>query len=917
MAKKSTVKNYFNVSQLRTDTWNDLKYNALQYGKVKEGKITLAEINKNIETNFKTLKVLEPYWSFPGKGFLQTLIDKYNREEYKALGNAVSDTLRMIVSEEYRGDSRSTFNALKTVRKEAKEEVEDNKQEQNYFETLLIDNITPKEEADVIDKFKKLRSTEEKCIYDVLVAKTFQDALIALLFNYNIQACVIRYGVPYASKNAKSFIKSFITSVHYPEYKDYTESQLGLVLGKLIKQFRPELDVYYFTDTSVEVLDDDSFDYFNRIFYRKENLQELHLSILRGVNERYTTPFFSALVEYSKKPMSVFHAMPISRGNSVYKSRWITDFGEFYGRNLFLAETSSTTGGLDSLLQPTGPLKKAQQYAAKAFGAKQTYFVTNGTSTANKIVVQALVQQGDLVLIDRDCHKSHHYGMVLAGAYPVYLDSYPVEEYSMYGAVPLQTIKKKMLELKKAGRLHKVKMLLLTNCTFDGIVHNVERVIEEVLAIKPDMIFLWDEAWFAFASFTHMYKQRTAMYVADKLYKKYNSPTYRATYNRHIKSIKAKDKNAVPTLPNPDEVKIRVYSTHSTHKTLSAIRQGSMIHIYDEEFKRKAIDSFHEAYMTHISTSPNYQILASLDISRRQAQFEGYELVEKSIEMAMMLRAKINSHPKLKKYFDVLTVKNFIPKQYRETGIHEYYDNENGWVRMEEAWATDEFVLDPTKINLFIGKTGLDGDTFKNEYLMDQHGIQINKTSRNTVLFMTNIGTTRSSVAYLISSLLKISKQLDERFKSFSTEELKQENARIHSLTTDVPPLPDFSSFHSSFQAVPGVSGGNIREAFFLSYDESKVEYIALEDCEEAINNKRQLVSTSFIIPYPPGFPILVPGQVVSKEILEFLIKLDVDEIHGYRPDLGLKVFTEAALNRQKTGTAMGGLAQMQKALKG
>lgn len=916
MAKKSNVKNYFNISQLRTDTWNELKYNALQYGKIKESKTNLLEINKNIEANFKTLKVLEPYWSFPGKGFLQTLIDKYNRQEHKALGNAVSDTLRMIVSEEYRGDPRSTFNALKTVRKDARDQPSENKQEQNYFETLLIDNITDKEETGVIDKFKKLRSTEEKYTYDVLVAKTFQDALIALLFNYNIQACVIRYGVPYASKNSKSFIKPFISSMHYPEYKEYSETQLGMVLGKLIKQFRPELDVYYFTDTSVDVLDDDSFDYFTRIFYRKENLQELHLSILRGVNERYITPFFSALVEYSKKPMSVFHAMPISRGNSIYKSRWITDFGEFYGRNLFLAETSSTTGGLDSLLQPTGPLKEAQEYAAKAFGAKQTYFVTNGTSTANKIVVQALVQQGDLVLIDRDCHKSHHYGLVLAGAYPVYLDSYPVEEYSMYGAVPLQTIKNKLLELKEAGRLHKVKMLLLTNCTFDGIVHNVERVIEEILAIKPDMIFLWDEAWFAFATFTHLYKQRTAMYVADKLSKKYSDPSYRATYNRHIKSIKAKDKNAIPTLPDPDEVKIRVYSTHSTHKTLSAIRQGSMIHIYDEEFKRKAMDSFHEAYMTHISTSPNYQILASLDISRRQAQFEGYELVEKSIEMAMMLRAKINSHPRLKKYFDVLTVKNFIPKQYRKTGIHEYYDNESGWVRMEEAWAKDEFVLDPTKINLFIGKTGLDGDTFKNEYLMDQHGIQINKTSRNTVLFMTNIGTTRSSVAYLISALLKISKQLDERFKSFSDEELKNQQARIHSLTTDVPPLPDFSSFHSSFQAVPGVSGGNIREAFFLSYDESKVEYIQLEDCEEAINN-RQLVSTSFIIPYPPGFPILVPGQVLSKEILEFLVKLDVDEIHGYRPDLGLKVFTEAALNRQKTGTAMGGLAQMQKALKG
>ena len=222
-------------------------------------------------------------------------------------------------------------------------------------------------------------------------------------------------------------------------------------------------------------------------------------------------------MDYSRKPTGVFHAMPISRGNSIFRSKWLQDFGEFYGRNIFLAETSATTGGLDSLLQPTGPLKKAQELASKAYGSQYTFFATNGTSTANKIVLQALVEPNDLILIDRDCHKSHHYGLVLSGALPVYLDSYPVPEYSMYGAVPLEEIKEKLFALKEAGRLHKVKMLLLTNCTFDGIVYNVQKVMEEVLAIKPDMIFLWDEAWFAFAGFTPIYKQ-TNSYVCCKIF---------------------------------------------------------------------------------------------------------------------------------------------------------------------------------------------------------------------------------------------------------------------------------------------------------------------------------------------------------------------------------------------------------------
>ena len=200
--------------------------------------------------------------------------------------------------------------------------------------------------------------------------------------------------------------------------------------------------------------------------------------------------------------------------------------------------------------------------------------------------------------------------------------------------------------------------------------------------------------------------------------------------------------------------------------------------------------------MTHTSTSPNYQILASLDIGRRQVLFEGFELVEKSIEMAMVLRARINDHPRLRKYFKVLTVEDIIGDSYRESQIKEYYDTEKGWNRLEEAWSKDEFVLDPTKITLFIGNTGVDGDTFKNKYLMDKFNIQINKTSRNTVLFMTNIGTTRSSISYLMGVLLKISKMLDLNLRSMNEEELKIEKQKIKSLTKDTPPLPHFSYFH-------------------------------------------------------------------------------------------------------------------------
>ncbi|MCF8243614.1 MAG: aminotransferase class I/II-fold pyridoxal phosphate-dependent enzyme [Saprospiraceae bacterium] len=901
---KPTTALHINIGQLRIDTWNSLKNEAAKLATSEKGTADCKKHLNSVEDSLKRLGNIERYFAFPGFPNLMSLKETCKQGEYVSLLRKTNDVVQLLVSDAYRnGATLEGVNDWVKSSKRSGIKKTNIAAEKNYFEVLFVEDLSEVAETELRQRLLELQDKDEQFVYRLIVVPSFQDALIALSFNHNIQSVVVRYGPVFYSKHITTLIQPFIENVLKIDLSEQLESDLGPLLGKYIRQFRPELNTYYITDTALTHLKDSTLNNFNRIFYRKEDVQELHLSIIGGISERFKTPFFSALVDYSKKPTGVFHAMPVSRGNSVFKSNWIKDFGRFYGRNMFLAETSSTTGGLDSLLQPTGPLKKAQEMAAKAYGSEYTFFVTNGTSTANKIVQQALVEPGDVVFIDRDCHKSHHYGLVLAGAFPVYLDSYPIQEYSMYGAVPLKVIKEKLLEMKAIGKLDMVKMLLLTNCTFDGLVYNVEKVMEEVLAIKPDMIFLWDEAWFAFAGFTYTYKQRTGMFVAKKLYAKYHSEAYKLKYEKHVKSLAAGE---TATLPNPDKVKIRVYSTQSTHKTLSSFRQGSMIHIWDEDFQRKTTDAFHEAYMTHTSTSPNYQILASLDAGRRQVQFEGYELVEKSIEMAMVMRAKINDHPLLKKYFEVLTIKDLIPLEYRGTGISEYYSPKDGWTRMEEAWSQDEFALDPTKITLSVGKAGIDGDTFKNEYLMDQFNIQINKTSRNTVLLMTNIGTTRSSVAYLMNALLIIAKQLDENFRSLNQKELEIAEKRIHSLMEEYPPLPDFSHFHHAFQAGPDIPGGNIRAAYFLSYHEDECEYVPLENCLDTFKDGRELVSASFVIPYPPGFPVLVPGQVVSEEIIHFMLALDVSEIHGFRPELGLKIFTASAISNRDKVTGNG-----------
>jgi len=899
MSETAQIQRYFSVGQMRIDLWNELANTAraLAAGPSRTDETSWGESSLAL---LESLMEIERYFSYPGRGRIAKLLGAVRRHEYLSLVQQVDEIGRRLVSDAYRGPLEfDEYGELIDESPDASGSARrvNDASSSIRCSVLFVEDISESDEQALRSTLRELQDPEAPFTYDTLVQPSLEDALVSIAINPDIQALVVRYAPPLKSRNLSERIRPFVQHLLPNDLSTELTANRGPILGQLIRELRPEIDVYYVTDTALANLKDTTIRLFRRIFYRREDLQELHLAILQGIRARYQTPFFTALREYSHKPTGVFHAMPVSRGNSVFRSRWIRDFGEFYGRNLFLAETSSTTGGLDSLLQPTGPLKRAQELAASAYGAQHTFFATNGTSTSNKIVLQALVEPEDLVLIDRDCHKSHHYGLVLSGAIPVYLDSYPIERFSMYGAVPLEHIEGKLRELERAGRLDRVKMLLLTNCTFDGLVYNVQRVMERVLAIKPDIIFLWDEAWFAFASHGRNYRQRTAMHVAAKLHRKLGSAEYRA----HYEGLSPEEQSLAP---DPDRARIRVYSTQSTHKTLTSLRQGSMIHVWDEDFRRLAETSFSEAYMTHTSTSPNYQILGSLDVGRRQVQLEGYELVERSTELAMVLRARIDSTPQLKKYFDVLTVKDFVPDQYRESGLSEYWDQERGWSRMEGAWTNDEFVLDPTKITLFVGRTGVDGDTFKTRYLMDKFNIQVNKTSRNTVLLMTNIGTTRGSVAYLINALLQISQQLDEKFRALNDVEQRAVEARIRSLTHECPPLPHFSRFHASFQAVPGVPGGNLREAFFLAYREDACEYRSLQRCRKDIAAGDELVASTFVIPYPPGFPVLVPGQVVSEQIVEFLLALDVTEIHGYRPEVGLRLFNQEALERSNTSNS-------------
>ena len=524
MSSAARIDQFFVMHSARADRWREVLSAAERW---EQGQGTA----KDVEKALADLEVLEEFHAYPGLHTMRTLRDRIAGDDARAVSSLVRRISDAILTNSFGREA------------EADDQGKDDEGlpdllpaglsaravHRPYFEVLFVSNQPVARWPAIAAEIKRLRRPEDEFVYEPVLVRSAEDAICAAIVNPRIAACVINDGAALRSLHHAPVLRSILD----PLVGSLSGQASGLMIADILHRLRPELDLYLNTDRAVETLaGEKAAAAVRRIFYAVEEPLELHLAILEGVRARYDTPFFDNLKRYAAKPVGTFHALPIARGKSVFRSEWIRDMGEFYGINLFLAESSATTGGLDSLLEPTGNIKKAQEYAARAFGADHVFFVTNGTSTSNKMVVQALVAPGDIVVVDRNCHKSHHYGLVLGGGQPLYVEAFPLTKYSMYGAVPLKTIKKALLDLREEGRLDRVRMLDLTNCTFDGHMYNTRRVMEECLAIKPDLIFLWDEAWSGFAHWSPFLRPRTAMGAAAALEEWLADPASVAAYER-------------------------------------------------------------------------------------------------------------------------------------------------------------------------------------------------------------------------------------------------------------------------------------------------------------------------------------------------------------------------------------------------
>jgi arginine decarboxylase len=549
----------------------------------------------------------------------------------------------------------------------------------------------------------------------------------------------------------------------------------ALKLVQEITALRPELDLYILIEKEKEdqVVDALFAEAVDGYFYREErDYRGIYRILNAQIAERARTPFYDALHAYVMAAKDAWHTPGHSSGDSLRGSPWVNDFYDFMGEHVFDADLSVSVKALDSLMEPTGVIAEAQQMAAMAFGARRTFFATNGTSTANKVILQTIIAPGEKLLLDRNCHKSVHHGVVLSGARPIYLDSSVNRKYGVFGPVPRAT-------LLRAIEAHPdAKLLVLTSCTYDGLRYDLKPIIDAAHA--QGIPVLIDEAWYSHARF-HPDLRPTALEAGAD------------------------------------------YVTQSAHKTLSAFSQAAFIHVNDPRFNEHL---FRENFNMHTSTSPMYGMIASLDVGRKQAVLEGYKLLQRTLLLAGELRQQINATG----VFRVLALEDLLPPEVLK----------------------DDLRLDPTKITIDVSACGMTVDELQAE-LFTRFNITVEKSTFNTITLLLTIGTTRSKCSRLYDALMRLAREKRTPRQLFRA-----------------PELPPFTAL----DVLP-------RDAYF-----SRGELVPLLDDNDQPNAQLDgRICADQIVPYPPGIPVLVPGQRIAPNIIEYLIRtLRVQtrvELHG------------------------------------
>ena len=579
-----------------------------------------------------------------------------------------------------------------------------------------------------------------------------------------------------------------------------------------------------------------------------------------------TPPFFRALSQYAHEYHYAWHTPGHMGGVAFLRSAAGRQFFDFYGENVFRADLSISVPELGSLNEHSSVIGEAERNASKTFGSDSTYFVLNGTSTANKIVWHGRVAPGEVVLVDRNCHKSLQQVIQMIGAVPIYF----VPSRNRHGIIgPVSSdqfteesirAKLKASPLVKGEGPEKLAMTVLTNSTYDGLCYDAAVVEELLRGVTRNLHF--DEAWYAYARFHDVYAGRYGMH---------------------------------PTATHADSPV--VFSTQSTHKLLAALSQCSMLHVRDRQVPQECRvdhERFNEAFMMHTSTSPQYSLIASLDVASRMMQHGGGRaLLQDAIEEAVTFRRKmseISAETVARKegwwftLFQPLGIEKrsmqhaTAPLVAQQEGSADDVTCDTSFWLLDpgEEWhgygdLRERFVmLDPTKVTLMTPGLNVAGDWQKEgipaaivSAFLQQKGIVVEKTGNYAMLVLFSIGISRGKSGTLLSELFRFKRHYDQ---GDSLEEVLPDLAKAHRDRYAGLTICDLcDQMHDFFKqrdaaAVAADVYGTVPEPEMIPSDafaamvSGRVERVPLREADGR-------TAAVMIVPYPPGIPLIMPGR--------------------------------------------------------
>lgn len=575
--------------------------------------------------------------------------------------------------------------------------------------------------------------------------------------------------------------------------------------------------------------------------YEISNAADIAVTISQKVEEyekAVTPPLTRALMNFAKEGKYTFCTPGHMSGTAFQHSPVGALFYDFFGANTFKADVSVSVGELGSLLDHSGPHRDAEKYIAETFNADRSYIVTNGTSTANKIIGLYSAPAGSTVLIDRNCHKSLTHLMMMSNVIPIYLR--PTRNaYGILGGIPQsefkhETIEKRVKETPNATwPVHAV----VTNSTYDGLFYNTG-FIKNTLDVKS---IHFDSAWVPYTNFSPIYQGLAGMSGGRT------------------------------------EGKV-IYETQSTHKLLAAFSQASMIHVKGEINEA----TFNEAFMMHTSTSPFYPIVASTETAAAMMRGNvGHRLIDESIDRAIRFRKEIK---RLREesdswFFDVWQPENIGTKECWELKPE---DKWHGFRNIDQ----EHMYLDPIKVTLLT--PGLNGDgtmaergipaSIVSKYL-DDRGVIVEKTGPYNLLFLFSFGIDNTKAMGLLRELCNFRRDYDRNLEikeaipslykkdpSFYDGMRLQELAQgIHKLIVEHD-LPNMM-FHA-FETLPKMVMTPF-DAFQRELN-GEVEEVRIQDMQDKVN-------ANMILPYPPGVPLVMPGEMLTADnraLLDFMLML-------------------------------------------